>query len=83
MNYALVENGLLTNIIWLYPANASDFSNAVPMGDYPVAIGDIWDGENFYRGKDKLLTYAEQTELEKQDMAKALDLLGISNEVSE
>lgn len=83
MNYALVENGLITNIIWLYPANASDFSNAVPMGDYPVAIGDIWDGESFYRGKDKLLTYAEQTELEKQDMAKALDLLGISNEVSE
>ena len=83
MNYALFENGLVTNIIWLYPANASDFPNAVPMGDYPVGIGDIWDGENFYRGKDKLLTYTEQAALERQDMLDALSLLGVSNEVSE
>lgn len=38
MNYALIENNLATNIIWLYPSNASDFSNAVPMGDIPPAI---------------------------------------------
>ena len=44
MNYALVEDGVVTNVIWLYPANASDFPSAVPMGDVPTAIGDTWDG---------------------------------------
>ena len=47
MNYAVVENGTVTNNIWLYPANASDFPSAVPCGDLPVAIGDTYDGEHF------------------------------------
>ena len=40
MNYALVENGVVANIIWLYPGNAAEFPNAVPLGDRPVMIGD-------------------------------------------
>ena len=31
MNYALIENGIVANIIWLYPANAGDFPSAVPI----------------------------------------------------
>lgn len=38
MNYALIENGVVTNIIWLYSANAADFPSAVPCGDLPVAV---------------------------------------------
>ena len=30
MNYALIENGVVTNLIWLYPANAADFPWAAP-----------------------------------------------------
>ena len=44
-NYAVVENGLVTNVIWLCPANAGDFSSAVPVNDRLVAIGDaLTDG---------------------------------------
>ena len=81
MNYALVENGMATNIIWLYPANASDFPNAVPMNDYPVVIGDTWDGTFFYRNGEKVLTRAEQEEANRQDMEAALKLLGVNEEM--
>lgn len=51
MNYALIENGVVTNLIWLYPANAAEFPGAVPLGDVPAAIGDTWDGTRFLRGR--------------------------------
>ena len=40
MNYAMVENGIVTNVIWLYSINAADFPSAVPCRDIPAAIGD-------------------------------------------
>ena len=76
MNYALVESGAVINIIWIYPANAGDFPSAVPMNDYPVAIGDTWDGTFFYRNGEKVLTRAEQEEMEA-----ALALLGVNEEM--
>ena len=81
MNYALIEDGVVTNIIWLYPSNAGDFQNAVPMNDYPVAIGDTWDGTFFYRNGEKVLTRAEQEEANRQDMEAALALLGVNEEM--
>ena len=48
--YALVENGVVTNVMVLYPPSAAEFEGAVPCGDLPVAVGDTWDGEHFYRG---------------------------------
>ena len=80
MNYAVVENGTVTNIIWLYPANASDFPDAVPCGDLPVAIGDTYDGEHFYRAGEQVLTPLEQTQKDAEDMAAALALLGVEND---
>ncbi len=64
MNYALVEDGVVTNIIWLHPKNAGDFPGAVPMGDTPVAIGDTWDGEHFWRGGKRVLTRMEAVQAE-------------------
>ena len=71
MNYALIENGVVKNIIWLYEGNAKDFPNAVPMKDRPVNIGDTWDGTDFYRNGEKVLTEADQ-------MREALALLGVT-----
>ena len=79
MNYAVVENGTVTNIILLYPANASDFPSAVPCGDFPVAIGDTYDGEHFYRGGERVLTALEQAQKDAEDMQAALALLGVGN----
>lgn len=80
MNYALIENGVVTNIIWLYSSNAEDFPDAVPCGDLPVAIGDIYDGEHFFRDGERVLTALEQAQKEAADMQAALELLGINNE---
>lgn len=80
MNYALIENGVVTNIIWLYSGNAGDFPTAVPCGDVPVAIGDTYDGEHFYRGGERVFTPLEQARKDAEDMQAELELLGINNE---
>lgn len=80
MNYALIENGVVTNIIWLYSGNAGDFPSAVPCGDVPVAIGDTWDGQDFYREGARVLSPVEQARKDAEDMQAALELLGINNE---
>jgi len=49
MNYALIENGIITNIIWLYEGNAEDFPGAVPLRDRPVQIGDTYANGVFAR----------------------------------
>lgn len=49
MRYAIITDGVVTNVIILYPGNAGDFQTAVPCGDVPVAIGDTLDGQDFYR----------------------------------
>lgn len=81
MRYALIDNGLVVNIIWLYPGNADDFPAAVPMGDVPAAIGDTYTDGVFYRAGERVLTPAEQAERDAQDMAAALALLGVDEEV--
>lgn len=46
--YAVVDNGIVTNIISLCDLNASDFPNAVCVEGRPVAIGDTYSGGVFY-----------------------------------
>lgn len=83
MNYALIENGVVTNIIWLYSANAGDFPSAVSCGDLPVAIGDTYDGSDFYRGGERVLTAIEQAQKDAEDMQAALELLGVNSKTEE
>lgn len=77
--YALVENGVVTNVMVLYPPSASEFEGAVPCGEIPVAIGDTYDGEHFYRGGERVLTALEQARKDAEDMQAALELLGVGN----
>ena len=78
MNSAMIENGVVTNVIWLHPVNVSDFPNAVPMGDVPAGIGDAYADGAFYRDGEKVLTAAEQAAKEAEDMKEALALLGVT-----
>lgn len=78
--YALVENGVVTNVMVLYPPNAAEFAGAVPCGDLPVAVGDTYDGEHFYRGGERVLTALEQAQKDAEDMQAALELLGVETE---
>lgn len=78
--YALVENGVVTNVMVLYPPSAAEFAGAVPCGDLPVAVGDTYDGEHFYRGGVQVLSALEQAQQEAADMQAALALLGVEND---
>ena len=75
MNYAIVENGIVTKIIVLYPNNAKDFPSAVPCGDVPVAIGDTYDGQDFYREGAKVVSPLTAAQQEVETMQADLPML--------
>ena len=62
MNYALIKDGVVTNIIWLSPSNATDFPNAVPTNSLPIRVGDTYADGAFYREGEKVLSAVEQAE---------------------
>lgn len=80
MNYALVENGVVTNIIWLNERNEAEWPNAVRLGDRMVEVGDTYDGEKFRRGGTEVLTTAEAAQQEAAQYAAALQILGVETE---
>ena len=57
MDYALIEDGIVVNIIALHPMNASEFVNAVPMNDLQIAIGDTYVDGKFYRNGEEVTLY--------------------------
>ncbi len=59
MNYALIDNGIVTNLIWLHPMNTSEFS-AVPINDLPIQIGDVYEDKKFYRNGKEITKEMEQ-----------------------
>lgn len=75
MNYAVMEDGVVTNIIVLYPSNAKDFPGTVPCGDVPVGIGDTWDGQDFYRDGEKVVSPLTAAWQEVQTMQEELPML--------
>ena len=79
MRYAVIEDGVVVNVIILYPGGAKSFPGAVPCGDVPVAIGDTWDGEHFYREGAQVLSPVEEARKDAEDMQAALELLGVGN----
>ena len=79
MRYAIITDGVVTNVIILYPGNAGDFQTAVPCGDVSVAIGDTYDGHDFYREGARVLSPVEQARKDAEDMQAALELLGVGN----
>lgn len=59
MNYAIIRNGIVINIIYLHPSNANNFSNAIPYGDLPIMIGDMYSNGKFYRNGSEIKTEEE------------------------
>ena len=78
--YALVEDGIVTNIISLDSRNASDFPNAIKTADRPVAIGDTYTDGKFYRDGNEVLTPLEAAHLESETYKTALQTLGVDTE---
>ena len=80
MRYALIDNGIVTNVIALNDRNASDFPNAVKLGDRPVGIGDTYTDGKFYRDGVEVLTPMEQAQAEIDAYKAALNELGVETE---
>lgn len=78
MNYALIDNGVVINIIYLDPKNADEFPNAVPYGELSVQIGDTYENGIFYHNQQQIYTRLEQLIIENQEMAEALEYLGVN-----
>lgn len=77
MNYAIVENGVVVNVVYLHDMNRNEFPDAVPLGDVPAGIGDTYADGVFYRDGERVLTAAE----EAGQMREALALLGVNADV--
>ncbi len=77
MNYALVENGTVVNIIWLNERSAGEWPGAVRLYDRMVEVGDTYDGEKFRRDGTEVLTAAEAAQQEAAAYAAALMTLGV------
>lgn len=77
MKYAMIENGVVTNMIVLHPMNESDFPNAVCADGYSVAVGDAYTDGVFYRDGEAIRLDTEIAAEEKADMVAALNNLGV------
>lgn len=62
MRYAIIQDGIVVNIIWLDPGNAGDFPAVVPIGDTCAGIGDAYADGAFWRSGERLLTPMETAE---------------------
>ena len=78
MNYALIENGIVTNIIWMYETNAEEFPNAVRLGERQVEIGDTYEDGKFSREGTEVLTAEEAAVQAAALYAEALETLGVN-----
>lgn len=77
MNYALIENGIVANLIWLHEGNADEFPAAVAIGEQMVAIGDAY--------KDGRFLSAEATDDKQTDtghLQATLDRLYADGQIS-
>lgn len=56
MNLALLENNIVTNIIWIAPEQQNEFPNSVDINGLPVQIGDTYKPETqkFYRNDQEV-----------------------------
>ena len=78
MNYALIENGTVVNIIWLNERNAAEWPGAIRLGERMVEVGDTYeDGRWFYRDGTEVLTAAEAAQQEAAQYAAALQVMGV------
>lgn len=77
MTFAMIHDGLVKEIAYLYNYERKKYKNAVPVGHYAVRPGDIWDGEHFYHNGERALTLEQNFVKETKDIVKALRIMGV------
>ena len=76
---ARIENGLVVNIEWCSDKQAQT-ETLINLADRPVAIGDTYDGSDFYRDGEKVLTPIEKLELELNEYKSYYEAVNASIE---
>lgn len=71
MRAAIIKNGIVTNVIVIDPDRYT--GTAVKIGELPVAIGDAYDGTDFYRDGEKVEARVDHTD----EYIEALQILGV------
>lgn len=66
-NMARIENGTVVNIEWCSD-RTEDTDVLVSVYDRPVTIGDTYDGQDFYRNGEKILTPLEEAEKKNEEL---------------
>lgn len=80
MNYAIIENGAVANVIVLRAANAGDFPGAVALHERPVGIGDTYSDGRFRRDGEEVLTAAEEITTMQAAAVVALRFVTVDND---
>ena len=72
-NFAIVENGIVSNVLWGMVYNSNEWPNAIQVDDLAVQIGDSYENGKFSRDGVEVVSRAD----EEADMAEALAILGV------
>lgn len=83
MRYAVIQDGIVVNVIWLDPSNADDFPDAVPVGEVSAEIGDNYADGAFWRDGERLLTPLETAEVTIAALDAAILDLELANAMME
>lgn len=70
-NMALLENGLVTNILWCSDREP-ETDTLINCGELPVGIGDSYRDGAFYRDGEKILTAYELLEKQNAELVDAM-----------
>ena len=83
---ALVDNGVVVNILWCSDRE-SETETLIDTADRPAAIGDSYECGKFYRNGEEVLTPLEEARKQLEEMAleladakAALEILGVSTD---
>lgn len=75
-NMARIDNNIVINIEWCSD-NQEQTESLIDLADRPVGIGDTFDGVDFYRNGEKLLSDFDRLRNELADADAALAELGV------
>lgn len=70
MNYALIADGIVVNVLYIRRSQAHEFPDCVPLNDIPARIGDTFADGIFYRNGVEIKSSA-------QKLAEAVEILNI------
>ena len=71
MRYAVIQDGIVVNVLWVKPENAKD--NWVQLEDgMCVGIGDTYADGRFYHNGEPILTHVERLERTVAELDEAL-----------